>query len=68
MSGEPLGSVSIPVSHFFNWLNVSKLLPVELLTGLPDTFPSLRSLFGPAVIYAACFRQEVMVFILKSAL
>lgn len=64
----PLGSVSIPVCHFFNWLDASKLLALESLKGLPDTFPSLRSLFGTVVIYSACLRHEVMVFVFKSAL
>lgn len=68
MLGEPLGLASISVRHLFNWLAVSKLLAVEFLKGLPDTFPHLRSFFGTVLIYSVCFRQEVMMFILKSAL
>lgn len=51
------GVVSILVCHLYNWLNVAKLLAVELLKGLPDTFPPLRSLFVTVLIYSVCSRQ-----------
>lgn len=48
-----LGSISS--CNLFNWLDVSKLIVVGLLTGLLVAFSILRSLFSTVLIYLVSF-------------